>query len=211
MEGPLYIYARRSMPPFSIYTSSPEPGLFNRRHYLEKQKAAGFILTVWCTYIPAATTCPQPYTLVTVRPGPCLWSMYLRVTLNTIISHQSNQPPPEAQSQPAERWEGNCTLNISAISPTSSRLVPVLQWPDTTYTTTLKRGGLAHMESLSTAHSEGGLFCSPCISGRVQAANYKTTLGAWLFIGIAAVLLHAEWGKWTCQSTPKLVWWVRMR
>lgn len=31
--------------------------------------------------------------------------------------------------------------------------------------------------------------------GREQVANYKTTLGAWLFLGIAAVLLHAEWGK----------------
>lgn len=44
-----------------------------------------------------------------------------------------------------------------------------------------------------------------------QVANYKTTLGAWLFLGIAAVLLHAEWGKWACQPSPKLLWWVQMR
>lgn len=59
-------------------------------------------------------------------------------------------------------------------------------------------------------HSEGG-SCSLYISGREQVANYKTTLGAWLFLGIAAVLLHAEWGKWACQPSPKLLWWVQMR
>lgn len=58
--------------------------------------------------------------------------------------------------------------------------------------------------------SEGGSR-SPYISGREQVANYKTTLGAWLFQGIAAVLLHAEWGKWACQPGPKLLWWVQMR
>jgi len=59
-------------------------------------------------------------------------------------------------------------------------------------------------------HSEGG-SCSLYISGREHAANYKTTLGAWLFLGIAAVLLHAEWGKWACQPSPRLLWWVQMR
>lgn len=33
------------------------------------------------------------------------------------------------------------------------------------------------------------------ISDKEQVANYKTTLGAWLFLDIAAVLLHGEWGK----------------
>lgn len=54
---------------------------------------------------------------------------------------------------------------------------------------------LAHVECLQTIHTQEGGSCSLYISGREQAANYKTTLGAWLFLGIAAVLLHAEWGK----------------
>lgn len=59
-------------------------------------------------------------------------------------------------------------------------------------------------------HSQGG-SCSLYISGREQAANYKTTPGAWLFLGMAAMLLHAEWGKWACQPSPRLLWWVQMR
>lgn len=58
--------------------------------------------------------------------------------------------------------------------------------------------------------SEGG-SCSLCIDGIEQAANYKTTPGPWLFVDVATVLLPAEWGKWACQPSPKLLCRVQMR
>lgn len=64
--------------------------------------------------------------------------------------------------------------------------------------------------SANLMYSQGAACCL-YISDTEQVANYKTTLGAWLVRDITAALLHAEWGKWACQSGPRLLWRVQMR
>lgn len=179
--------------------------------------------------------CPQPFGL-SGRPmwcsignsEPCLtmWQIKTRalpvvqapqshLNRNHFTSKQS-ATTPRHNSHPLCSETASTNLHMFVTLPASlSQLAPACYCDlsqDIPPCTHILSSTLACTWWVPACHTNlEGATCSLYISGREQAANYKTTLGAWLFLGIAAVLLHAEWGKWACQPSPVLLWWVQMR